>query len=457
MEVLIPYPAPNYKDKDLIVKEIVNGSFAKALFKDIKRYKYALSRYDTDLTDILIDKAAKEPLTPADVSFDIENFDLAKIKELAWLPFYIEAGQQEKEVIYNPKDYYDSYEYAYFTEKTDGSFPMDLYIDAPYYDKNNAGIAGFEKDDNSKEVAVWFYSLKDEKLTKLGNIPSDLTDKYKIIVVYVKGAVIVQVEVDYNNNKYSYLSYGFNGEFNRIDNVGGDYRTFGDFGDIAIISSDKTRTYIYNSKLEKTQELDDNYIEITDVSGGGIASSYTLYMFGARIKNKLYYIRGENSSYKWWRVKDKKTGKYEWKVKIVNKPVWKYQIKHLYDYSTDGFINKPLKFMNYNFIKHRAVTPKPILPCDTKAGEICMYEEAGGYGDFVIVKVGTTKYLFHTFDFKKWEECQTIAGGFNVMGRIWVNGRSDNIVGYIPQTMVIQTSGNRMTFTFDGYILRRAK
>lgn len=450
MEVLIPYPAPNYKDKDLMVKEIVNGSFAKAIFKDIGRYRYALSRYDTDLADILIDKAAKEPLTPADVSLDMENFDLSKIKEWAWLPFYVEAGSKKLEKVYDPRDYYDTY--AYKNEnKIVGSYSNgsldNLYLSYPYYDKRNAGIVGFNKDNNGIKTEVWFFDLKDYSLKKLGDIPSDLLDKYAQIISYIKGAVIVRFTIDWNSNNFTYISFGLDGSINRANNLGNKYVTFGDYGELAIQSVDKKKTYIYNNKLELIQTLNGDYV----TSYVAIGSNLTPYPFGTKIKKTFYYIKSETQSYKWKRTKD------GWTISIKNKPLWKYNKMHLYDYSTDGFINKPLKFMNYNYIRNGAIAPKVRLPKGNNISEY-RYEQAGNYGDFLIVKYNDgSKKLFHTFDFRNWEECQTIAGGYNIMGRIWIESRSDGVVGLDPRSVIVNGYGGNIYFKFEGYELRRVK
>jgi len=448
MEVLTPYPSPNYGDNTLLSKELANGSFFKALAGDVLAGRKPMRRY-TDMSeiDLLIEYAGKEIRLDA-ISKDMHIFDIAKLKEVAWLPYYVKEESSKLEVVYDPSKYYRSYRYKNDTVKI-GTYSGTSYdgvrIDTPYYEPERAGLAGFKKNGNGDVTEVWYYSLTDGSIRKLGDIPQDLVGKYTEILPYVKGIVLVRCTIDYDTNDYVYLGYTIDGGYNRIEGMGGGYCAFGDYGELAIETKDGANTIVYDSAMTSIQMISGNFVKAYTDS----AINYTSMPFGIKVGSSLYYVRDENSSYKWKRRRD------GWVVSIKNKPVWKYNKMHLYDYSTDGFLNTPLKFYHYNFRMHGVIEPPVAYPDKDVAVEY-RYENADNYGDFVIAKYQDgSKKLFHTFDFKRWNECQTIAGGFLVKGRLWIQGRNDDLVGIIPRDIAIVCDSGEIHYHLNGYELRR--
>lgn len=449
MEILIPYPTPNWNDKDLQIKEIVNGTFMKGALLDIEHNKAPLSRYRKKEIDILIEKCGSGTLLPSDITFDIENFDLAKLKELAWLPFYVEAGAGRPEVVYNPKDYYDDLTFESVSQKipySDSSVSGSL--DVPYYDENNAGLYGIVNDKQSNTPKyVLFFSLKDFTYKKLSDIPADLQDKYATPVVYVKGAIIYKFEV--SSGVYSYVSFGFDGSVNRIDNMAGSYVPLADFVRIVIKSNDG-QCYAYDAGLHRTGEVfDGDAVNMYTF----FAISYNKYGFNNKLGRAIYAPYGDDKSRKWYIQSG------ELKAKIVNAPVWKYKKRVKYDYCTDNLYEDrtvPRQF-NYNYKVNVVDAPRVKFPCSASDGSKCEYQNSDEYGEFIVVDDGNTKKVYHTYDFKNWREVNSIQGGLNIRGRIWVNGRDDDIVGFYGEYFVARIDGDNSTFDFEGFVFRRTQ
>jgi len=96
-ETLIPYPNPDYNDENLLIKEIANGSIGKISMQEMQKGRGIFERYSKTFTTFLIDNQQLE-------ANDIVPYDLAKIKEMAWLP-YFEENKEKPPIIPIHNDY----------------------------------------------------------------------------------------------------------------------------------------------------------------------------------------------------------------------------------------------------------------------------------------------------------------------------------------------------------------
>lgn len=458
-ERLKPYPRPDYKDEHLLVKEMINGSYWLAIKEQTNTGLSPLKRYDMDFDSFLLANTIHRKVEPEDFTMSLQRYDLAKLKEIGWLPYYEEEGREATlEIVYNPKEFYDTVTIEDVNDDIAFDSGENIYcrLNVPYFDEDNAGLYGIakDKDDDSKSVSVWFFSLKDYTFKKLGDIPADLQDKYAVPIVYIEGAVVIRFEVDYDTKHYTYLSFGFDGSVNRLDNQNGGEMPLADFGRIVIRSNEKTeqgeyRHYAYSASLEPTGEYYDE-----DVVGIGIFEliSYNKYGYGNKIGKAIYMPYGETQSRKWKMVDGTLS------QKVIDSRAWKYKHRTLYDYHTPNRYFDALKpkAMRYNFIKNGIFAPGVRYPIAD--GQRCGYQSFDEYGEFVVVKTSDgSKKVYHAYDFKTWQELPPIQGGLNIPGRLWINGRSDDIVGLYgsPFYAVIDASSAR--FRFGGYALRRTR
>ena len=454
-EHITPYPRPDYTDGLLLSKELSNGSFIQALINDIRAGRPPLSRYSVGLDELLLIAAENHKYSYEYTSLDMQKYDIAKLKEIAWLPYYTGEDKRKIDEVYNPKRFYEevTYDDIDITYTIGSGANEYCRLNIPYYDSGNAGLYGVstDKDNDKISKSVWFYSLKDNSFTRLGSIPNDLQDKNVTPIVYVKGAVILRFEVDYDAQVYSYVAYGFDGTINRIDNQNGGEIPLADFGRIVIrsneLAGEKHRCYAYDAFLRKTGEYYDD-----DVVGNGVFQliSFSRYGFGNRLGSSIYYPVDSNTSRKWFI----KNG--ELHNKIVSAPLWRYAVKTLYDYHAPNryFDDIKPKALRFNFIKNGTFAPGVRYPI--QGSDRCGYNTFDTFGDFIVVKdSNSNKKVFHTLDFRKWREVRLVQGGLPQNERIWVYGRNDDIICFYGSPFYAVIDTNSARFRFAGYTLRR--
>jgi len=456
MEVVVPYPRPDYTDPELDSKEMINGSFIPALFDDIRNFRPAFDRYNVT-ENKLVDMSAMKEGKVSPERFDITMRDpgLGGLKEMAWLPLTREDQKKEPEVIYDPLKYYTYVEYVPLKVEDIPLDPLEsIVIDIPYYDRNNPGLFGFQtlKDDdgNVTERNAYFYSLKDHSLSFIATIPLGLDFESMTYLGYLKGALLLHFEPD------TLVTLPVDGGYYAAYGYQGRVLTFGEYGQFA--ATDGSRSYVFNVKFEKQNIVTVNekgeivvkdYID-GDYCSGGVSqiSAFSACPFGTLVNNKFYFAKSETESYKWWLTK------YGWHAAYIGKDVWKYNKMLKYDYATDNWMNTPLKTMHYN-LRERGVFVANHLPCKDRT---CEFKSSDPYGDFTAVG----DELYHTFDFKKWERVDGEAHSrfYGMWERIWVKDGDDGIVGYMPYTFSIvdvddlNTGEKKMISRFEGFVFR---
>ena len=459
-----PYPRPDYNDAELDTKEMINGTFAKAAILDVQNFRPVLDRYNVTQNRLVDMTAARlGKVTPEMLDINLSDPTLSGVKEVGYLPYKVEVPDNDAEKIYDPRRYYNQVEFINYETTILQNVPYmeDTLLNIPYYDKDNAGLFGFReyKDDDgniTKRTAA-FYSLVRNTITELGEVPTVEFDGYSVIG-YVKGGLVIQFG---HNGNYTYVSFLLDGRVASLTiNNGGQFASFGDHGEFAVEGA--TSTFIYNIEMELVSTVDDLACRLYDVNA---VTGNAKYPFGIDMDGGFYFIRSEDTSYFWKRVQTDDGA--EWKVKVVNNPKWKYRKKVLWDYFTDGWLEKPLRRLKYNLLKHGVWKPAK-LPTGKMYPDITqdMLEFRGSdtYGDFIMVVQNGTKVLKHTYDFSVWSDVtdDAVDGFYQSWDRIWVNGRSDNIVGYAPYMMDVITSTDEnnnyepvMKLRFKGFVFRR--
>lgn len=458
-EILVPYPRPDYKDQDLISKEIVNGTLPYALRDEIAHSKAPGERYAMSADNFIASSVESGKIAPQFLSFDIQDYGIGGLKEMAWLPLYLEAGMCSPKEIYNPKRYYNHFE-IFKNKKIATNVSYDEHIGAsvPYYDENNPGLWGGKtvKDSDGNIVGCkrGFFSLKRGRFDFLVDVPKAICDGTYWINMkpYLRGAYLM-VDIK-GNNAYHLMTLDMQGNFHDDSTVYKAFVSLGDFGLVAAVNDDGN-TVILDNTLKKVDEFDGDFVSYIGVT---MASGVARYPFGTKIGNKLYFARDDGTSWSWamYRNDDETISA---KPRLIKKPVWKYQVKTKYDYATNmyAFDDGRIKTMKYNFII-RGCQPKLHLPPHTDDDRV-RFDGWDGYGDFAVVKdKNGNGTLYHTYDFKKWEKVgKEPTSMFASTSRIWINGGGiDGLVGITPFNTialrpVVDQNGNKyMAVEFDG-------
>lgn len=449
----IPYPRPNYSDSDLLTKELVNGTFTKALFSELKSFKVPMDRYNVTEDDLTNISLTKGNITPQSYDISMRDLSLDGVKELGWQPATRKSNVPEPQVVYDPLKHYAFVEWVGINstdlQDTIPSSNTALYdVSVTYYDDDNAGLFGFltikDTDGNVTDVFASFYSLKTITMTTLGRLPNGLNLAGSTYVGYVKGAYII------NFYGGTYVSFTLLGGVFTANNYSDYHTALGDDGLILIENNIATKTYVLDNELNVIQEIEGRYC----IRGGGFASSPNKYLFGTKIGNTYYFLRDNDSSYKF-----KKTAS-GWRADVVDNPTWKYTKRLKYDYATDNWLQHPLKTLKYNMIT-QGLFVKNHLPKHDDGDEV-EFPNSDMHGDFArVVKPDGSRAYYHTFNFRKWKpltgEATTYLYG--CMGRMWTNGRVDGVSGLMPYTIAVKSvndllGSKKTVLQFSGFIFR---
>jgi hypothetical protein len=360
-------------------------------------------------------------------------------------------------VVYDPLKHYSFVEWVGInsTELQDISSTENIKytISNAYYDDDNAGLFGFQTitddDGNITDRFGVFFSLKTQTLTILGRLPDGLNLDASSYVGYVKGAYII------NFYGGTYVSLTLDGDVYMLTGYSDYYTALGDDGCIAIEKDDKT--FVFDIKFEPEKDEETHIVRFLDgrfcVRSGGFSSAPTKYLFGTKIGNAYFFLRDNESSYKF-----KKT-KLGWVAEVVESRVWAYLKRLKYDYTTNNWLQHPLKTLKYNMIK-QGLFVKSTFPPHEKDDEI-EFPNSDMHGDFARVTSNGVRKYWHTFNFKKWKpltgEATTYLYG--CQGRLWTNGRVDGVSGLMPYTIVVKSvingyGGYKTVLQFSGFIFR---
>jgi len=453
----IPYPRPDFTDGDLISKEMVNGTFGLGMFSDLKNFKPPLERYNVTADKLTDASILHGNIQPQDYDLSMSDVTIDRVKELGWLPSKRDTDVPEPLVVYDPLKHYSFVEWVGInsTELPDIASTENVRytISDAYYDDDNAGLFGLQtiKDDDGNITDIFgvFFSLKTQTLAVLGRLPDGLNLSASRYVGYVNGTYII------NFYGGTYVSITLDGEVYTLTGYS-DYNTcLGDDGVIAIEKGDKT--FIFDKKFEPERDPETHIIRFLDgrfcVRSDGFSSSPTNYLFGTKIGSTYFFLKDNESSYKF-----KKT-KLGWKAEIAESRAWAYSKRLKYDYTTNNWLQKPLKTLKYNMIK-QGLFIKGTFPPHEKGDEI-EFVNSDMHGDFArVVSNGVRKY-WHTFNFKEWKPLTGDAVNYlyGCRGRLWIKDRVDGVSGLMPYTLVVKSvingyGGYKTVLQFSGFIFR---
>ena len=464
MEESIPYPRPNYKDKDLISVEMTNGTFAKVLMQDIKNFRPVMDRYNVTQDKLVDMTVLKGNMNPEDYDINMRDMSLSGLQEIGLLPHKKEVLETEPEVVYDPLKHYAFVEYKPF-EVTELPIPFikNITLNIPYYEYEKAGLFGFQEIKNEDDEVIGrnvvYCNLRDYSISILGAVPNDLAFESMTNIGYIKGGLVVHFEPN------TFVSFTFNGAVHTLAGYKSYFVNFGDDGCFAVDGIDNA--YVFNVKLEKqnisTVDEEGNPTVSDKIAGNfchnltSSATGYTRYPFGTKINDKYYFGKTETTSNKWWLTK------FGWRVETTEKPIWKYNKLLKYDYATDNWMNEPLKTLKYNMIKNGLFVANK-LPCKKGDGKECRFKASDMYGDFITVYSEGERVGYHTYNFKEWTELSDEATSklYGMWGRIWIKDRPDGISGFMPYVFTIRSSTNLqgdnvMVALFDGFIFRGSR
>jgi hypothetical protein len=440
-----PYPSPDFSDPDLLTKEVTSGAFIPAIFRELASFRSPMERYEASLQDISDAMKLKGNFNPQAIDIELHDEGMGWVKQFAWLPYFESDMEPEPEVVYDPMKHYAAADYSPFG-RTELSVPYveNLFCNIPYYDKANAGLFGYreERDSDGNVTAryLMFYSLVNGTIKEISDM-SDIDWGAIYNPGYVKGGLLIRD----GTSAYTYHFFSLDGSRYAFPSCTGNCVTFGDSGEFAI--EDSANTFIYNAKGEEIGRVG----SLACGSSDQLINGVTPYPFGTKIGRTFYYAKSENESWQWHKEKGK------WKARIVNAPIWKYSTMTKYDYWQDGWMTDAIKPFGYNLRKN-GIFVAPVIPCKKPNRPECDFRNADRYGDFIVRTSGGKKKLLHTMDFRHWEEFPDEAANafYEGQGRIWVDGRTDNIVGFLPYAMEVRSysSDESVMLTFHGIIFR---
>jgi hypothetical protein len=449
MERIVPYPHPDFSDPDLLTKELTNGSFIPAIFQELSSFRPPMERYNVtaeNLTDIM---ALKGDFGPQIADPELYDRGMSHVKQVASLPYTVPDDKPEPETIYDPREHYNFVEYIGYSS-TELSVPLveNLYCSTPYYDRANAGLFGFrfvkDADGNITDRYAMFVPLKTFKPVELARWPDGANFDSRSYVGYVKGAAVYACYVSATEQEF--VSITLDGRvFRRTVSGGKQYRPLGDHG--CFVTTDAGRTVVYDIELKEVYSVDGDFCG-SDVT---LASGHTPYPFGSLIGDTFYYPHTDETG---WKYRKAGSG---WSIAGTNKAIWKYNKAVFHDYLSDNWMNEPLKAVRYNLIRHGIFVPV-VLPYNKASGEKIDFRSSDPYGDFAMVTdASEDRALKHTYDFRSWEavtDSRAVTRFYGMWGRVWIDDRPDDIVGYMPYTMAVMDINDKMVLIFDGFVFR---
>lgn len=170
-EEIVPYPRPNYKDENLFIKELVNGSFLKAIARPTKKGLSHFDRYNLDELKLLLQLDLGSTVTPSDIDIDIQVYDDAKLKELAWLPYRVEEDDVDIAPIHD--------DYARFMRYLGVKKLPKIAVAATAHDCGGIYMAVDEdmqdylrqKEEVDAEIGTYYINLGNPVLEKINDTP----------------------------------------------------------------------------------------------------------------------------------------------------------------------------------------------------------------------------------------------------------------------------------------------
>ncbi|WP_456390342.1 hypothetical protein [Hydrogenimonas sp.] len=418
-EIFVPYPRPDTTDlNELFFKEVVNGTFFKAVGQSIAANRQPLDRY-TEAPNAVLDRLSKGERSVYDVDADNTVFDIAKLKETIFQPYYVEAGDGEPEIIYDPRRYYSSLE-----PEGKRTYKNPYYRDGDetvfwgvYYNDEGGGIifavkqGRDEESDNQFPVAYRFSNL-DRSFSRIGTMPfttplSEHGPFFSYSTMPGDGGIYVFLDrelwwVGGDTRKLYTFSDDNHTAFSIIHGAvlvrdGETFKVVDGRGNVKLTFDPSNETF-----PPKNNESEECFIGMD-----------TERYHASAVIGKKIYVPYKGGSLGIWR-----TGGGEWKWIPQWSPIHCYSVMGKYDYH-DGGVSRKVKSLKYNLRKYGVVV-KDRFP---KGDLLYRYNM---YGD--ILFDNTRGKMIQTFDFKRWNDVCDWKNTDEIY-RFWINPADEGVVG----------------------------
>ncbi len=425
-EYKTPYPYP-YKDKNLMTKDIITGTITKALFLTLLNGGLQARYGDYFEPTKFINNATSTSIQRRVLNDDGIAINMPQIKQVAWLPYYIEVSSYNKKTFYEPYTKYSQIKYIQepIVEANGGETVIKGF--AYYYNP-----VGYFYILNGK---LYLLDIQNKKSIELYTIKD--TSNFKIEAV-AKGIVAVT-----DNDKFILISLK-NNETLEVNKQHYIYST----GWLGYIIVDRD---IYNSDLEKIGTIQDlllpNNMDL--LTSGQNENGQGIYVDGV-----YYFLRDDKTSYALIIKKDKQ-GRYHIKEKIVKSKLGMFScyLKYGFGMSNNHIIdNVPFKIYFYNYIKFNEffvdkLSPLKYNQLKKTSGE---WTFLSAYGD-LLYNINTGK-IYHSMFLGQWYERTDMEDKYDRLtdgNRIWFN-RDYKYAGFFGYLKIIDYN-NKKYLGLDGF------
>lgn len=434
IDIKIPYPSP-YPDNDLLIKEIINGTYSQALSGLLLSGQPISNRYvNFTNTNNFVKNITQNPTSIATyVNDGGDTSTMNRIKQMVYLPVTIKPNKKKHEYIYYPPYYYkyflltpdDGTKIATLPDIASTLSGVDLYY---YWDGFKAKVFVY-KDSNGNTQNVYLVdhtgNIKEiASSLNLGNIVGtysfsgaiclvDKTDDgYTAYIINVKDTKVYKISIE------------------NADNIVV-------FGDIPLIAF---HNMIYDKDGNKWEVINQDgikdFIPINSDYYGQLSQSS--FGDGVLIDNVYYIQRTDTTSYSFiFDVKNKKV-----KVKISNNNLGVMTSKIKFGYMPNYLINYnddlPFSIYHYNWKKYKSfwITKMPLKYSEMKKDKGRWFA-ISEYGDFLYDAINQD--IYYTYDFGYYFKLPSdTSDKINLDGvRMWLPNRKDKIIGFYGDLDII--------------------
>jgi len=438
-EIKIPYPNPYY-DGQLMIKEIINGTFTLALFSTLSTGQPIDNRYvNFNNTRNFIKNVTKNS---TDVTTYVKNDDgmaytMPQIKQMSYLPVTIDVYKGGVDYVYYPPMFYNKYEFTPDDGITVATYDISVYdelrgTDLYYYWDNKAGKVFDRKDENNNITAVYILTCNGEKI----KVCSGFSLNDVVFTSVVKGGVIY---VNKENGKYYAYVMNLKTQTYKKINIPDAYNIV-TFGDLPLIAF-HDRIYDIDGN-EWTLEKKDNNITSFTFTDDDYYGSLAQSQFGDGIYiNGVYYIAKTHTQSYALRFNFKKKKAV---VVITNNDMGEMTSKIKFGYFKNFFKNygEHTKFRVYHFslIKNNDfyVTKMPLKYSEMKKDDGRWFT-LGEYGDFIYDYKNNNYYwtwdFSHYFKLTDTNKLDKIKAG---SVRLWFKRATDDMVGFLGKLSLVK-------------------
>jgi len=419
----IPYTNP-YPDKDLEMKEIVNGTFAVALSLTLLNGQPLSSRYveyTNDSYNNVVNHIAKGDTSVQTLTQNQDEVATTsqQIKQMCWLPVRIEAPQNDPKYIYYPPFVYSRFEKTEKMIAVLGTKHLYTNNENMCLSKGKEGIVVYNEDGEVFYVTIY------GDVHKI-NLPKNA---YLLSGSWGKDFAIYK---DDDNNYYllDLNTWSVRGVTTFLKDK--KFLAMGNFAPYIIMKDG-----IYDTNFNKVGENKSGYVPVSTFMGKDSGNRNA----GAVIDGIWYGFIGSNKACVRFHRKTKTLtlvknayGMFASKTKFGYAPMYR-----AYD---DNSYFKNFKVLRYNYIKRGVffVTrfPEKFKALKTKENIGCLTNECDFFVD--------DDKLYYTYDFNNWIQIDPASFNLDVSDyiyRIW-GDFGNGIVGYMGKlTIGTDADGNQ--------------